>query len=122
MTQNISMDSSIQTNNKNIEPTAASKGAKKTKIIGESIITLLVKIMHKYQYKAHGSRVSNSEPDNSLLESTPTTSAIALSREIPVFEFKEKISDSRVGDEYYFISNLLVSYYYFNSSSFYYFH
>jgi hypothetical protein len=64
--------------------------------------------MHKYQYKMHGMRVSESESECSSMGTTPTTSSMALSsQQVPMFEFKTEISNSRVGDEYYFISNLL---------------
>ena len=63
-----------------------SNSTKKIIPIEESIITLLVKIMHKYQ----------------------CNSKTAETTKIPLFELKtDAISDSRIGGEYYFISNLL---------------
>ena len=56
-----------------------------TKIINESMITLLIKILQK------------------RLRST----AASKKNFIPLFEFKKEINESRVGGEHYFISNLL---------------
>ena len=96
-------------NNTNQSDKKAQSTPKKRLAIGESIITLLVKIMHKYQNKYQNTRSSESESND--LSTSPTTSAsspitIIRPSQVPVFEFKA-IEDSRIGDEYYFISNLL---------------
>ena len=51
------------------------------------MITLLVKIMHKYERRGEDSA-------NKI-------------KNIPIFKLKKEINESRIGGEYYFISNLL---------------
>ena len=53
------------------------------------MITLLVKIMYKYEIKTNGSPISS------------------IRKNVPKFEFKKEISESRIGGEHYFISNVL---------------
>lgn len=75
------------------------------------MLSLIVKIMHKYQ-KKESNQATTSNEDKNATQDQATTSAKAANEpeatiQVPLFEFKSEINESRIGDEYYFLSNLL---------------